>query len=186
MHFLPAYSLFTHLFTFYSLIHFLLAIKSGLGVKSGLRLKILFTLGLLLLWWKLTFYFMSYPLLEFHGTYSVPYLLFFWPIKSTLYSVFYLMNKYGPISLSLKSEQRWVNSNLEIKTSPLLHFLLPHHPPPPLTLPAFSQEFLSIPLVFIHLDISFSKPKLPFPLLLNWRIKWPCWTIFSKEEEKLS
>ena len=62
---------------FICITHFLLAIKSQLSVKSGWRLDILFTLDLLLLWLKLTFYFTSYPLLEFHGTYSVNFLLFF-------------------------------------------------------------------------------------------------------------
>ena len=62
---------------FIRIIHFLLAIKSGLGVKSGWRLDILFTLVLLFMCWKLTFYCMSYPLLEFHDTYSVHFLLLF-------------------------------------------------------------------------------------------------------------
>ena len=61
---------------FLHITHILLSMLSGLSVKSGWCLGILFTLGLLLLWWKLTFYFMSYPLLEFHGTYSVYFLLF--------------------------------------------------------------------------------------------------------------
>ena len=58
---------------FIRLTHFVFAIKSGLGGDWTYFLLLFY----FLLCWKLTFYCMSYPLLEFHGTYSVHFLLLF-------------------------------------------------------------------------------------------------------------
>ena len=77
---------------FIRLTHFLFAIKSGLGVKSGWRLDILFTLVLLFI--VLETDFLLYVLSPAWISWYIFSTLFttFRPIKSTLYSVFYLQN----------------------------------------------------------------------------------------------
>ena len=78
---------------FIRLTHFLFAIKSGLGVKSGWRLDILFTLVLLFI--VLETDFLLYVLSPAWISWYIFSTLFttFRPIKSTLYSVFYNLNK---------------------------------------------------------------------------------------------
>ena len=75
---------------FIRLTHFLFAIKSGLGVKSGWRLDILFTLVLLFI--VLETDFLLYVLSPAWISWYIFSTLFttFRPIKSTLYSVFYI------------------------------------------------------------------------------------------------
>ena len=77
---------------FIRLTHFLFAIKSGLGVKSGWRLDILFTLVLLFI--VLETDFLLYVLSPAWISWYIFSTLFttFRPIKSTLYSVFYIFN----------------------------------------------------------------------------------------------
>ena len=74
---------------FLRLTHFLFAIKSGLDVKSGWRLDILFTFVLLFI--VLETDFLLYVLSPAWISWYIFSTLFtyFWPIKSTLYSVFY-------------------------------------------------------------------------------------------------